>query len=166
MLISFLSFPLLSQGYVLWNLLKLWAIRLNSGTWTNYFSNPTASFVTSGEITCPGPYHIFSWLGPAPSTPLSLPGLPACTCVGTLPRWELLWQYRIKITNIQVDITFIIPKLIDVVPSHVKGDSWLKWLGIVTLVPNRKEFPRMCGREDRTVKEAWEGWGQPNENVT
>ena len=27
----------------------------------------------------------------------------------------------VKITNIQVDITFIIPKLIDGVPSHVKG---------------------------------------------
>ena len=41
--------------------------------------------------------------------------------VGTLPRWELMWQYLVKITNIQVDITFIVPNLIDEVPSHVKG---------------------------------------------
>ena len=29
-----------------------------------------------------------------------------------IPRWEQMWQYPVKITNIQVDITFIIPKLI------------------------------------------------------
>ena len=47
----------------------------------------------------------FIWLGPTPPTPPSLPSLPAWTCVGTL----LAWQYSVKITNIQVDITFIIP---------------------------------------------------------
>ena len=31
--------------------------------------------------------------------------------------------------------------------------------GIVTLVPNKKEFPHMCGQENRAVKEAWEGEG-------
>ena len=34
--------------------------------------------------------HIFIGLGPAPHTPPSLHGLPAHTCVGTLPRWEPL----------------------------------------------------------------------------
>ena len=32
--------------------------------------------------------HTFIRLGSTPPTPLSLPGLLACTCVGTLPRWE------------------------------------------------------------------------------
>ena len=27
------------------------------------------------------------------------------------------------------------------------------------MVPNEKEFPRKCGQEDRTKKEAWEGRG-------
>jgi hypothetical protein len=52
--------------------------------------------------------------------PPSLFGLLARTCVGTLACWESMSQYAIKITNIQVDITFIIPKLIDGVPSSAK----------------------------------------------
>ena len=78
------------------------------------------------HIVGPGLDHIFIWLGPDPSHPTppmspSLPSLSARTCVGTLPSWEtnvkIPHQY---ITNIQVDITFIIPKLIDGIPSHVK----------------------------------------------
>ena len=69
------------------------------------------------KVDAPGLDHIFIWLG---ATPPSLPGLPARTCVGTLPHWEPMWQYPVKTTNIQVDITFIIPKLNDGVPSHVK----------------------------------------------
>ena len=68
----------------------------------------------------PGLDHFFIQMGPIPPTPPLVPGLPAHTCVGTLPRWEPMWQYSVKITNIQVDITFIIPKLINVVPSHKK----------------------------------------------
>ena len=30
--------------------------------------------------------------------------------------------------------------------------------------PTRK-FPHKCKQEDRTMKEAWKGWGQLNENV-
>jgi hypothetical protein len=30
---------------------------------------------------------------------------------------------------------------------------------VVTLVPNMEEFPCMCRREDRVVKEAWEERG-------
>ena len=56
-----------------------------------------------------------------PPMPPSLPGLPARTCAGTLPCWESMWQYLIKFTKVQVDITFIISKLIDAVPSHAKG---------------------------------------------
>ena len=41
-----------------------------------------------------------------------LPGLLARTCVRTLPCWESMWQYPVKIINIQVDITFINPNLI------------------------------------------------------
>lgn len=41
--------------------------------------------------------------------------------LGALPSWEPMWQYMVKITNIQIDITFINPKLIDGVPSRVKG---------------------------------------------
>ena len=33
------------------------------------------------------------------------------------------------------------------------------WPGIVTLVPNGREFPCKCGQEDHAVKEAWEGQG-------
>ena len=76
---------------------------------------------SNNRITCPRLDHIFIWLGPAPPTPPSLSGLLAHTCMGTLPHWEPMWQYLVKITHIEVDITFIIPKLIDGVPSHAKG---------------------------------------------
>jgi hypothetical protein len=69
-----------------------------------------------------------------------------------------MWQYPIKITNIQADKTLIIPKFIDEVSSRAKGPSWFKWLGIVTLVPNEEEFTHMCGQENWAMKEAWEGW--------
>jgi hypothetical protein len=72
-------------------------------------------------MRAPGLDRIFIRLGPAPPTPPSLPHLPACTCVGTPPRWEPMRQYPIKITNVQVAITFSVPKLIDGVPSHTKG---------------------------------------------
>ena len=39
----------------------------------------------------------------------------------------------------------------------------LKWPGIITLVPNREEFPRMCEQEDQTIKESREGW-DPDEH--
>ena len=107
----------------------------------------------------PGLDHVFFRLGPVPPTPPSLPGLHARTCMGTLPQWEPTWQYLVKITNIQVDITFIIPKLIDEVPSHVKGAQWLKWPGIITLAPNEEEFPCRCEHEEWAMKEAWEGQG-------
>jgi hypothetical protein len=32
----------------------------------------------------------------------------------------------VKITNIQVYITFVVPKLIDGVLSHAKGAQWLE----------------------------------------
>ena len=51
--------------------------------------------------------------------PPSLPGLPVRTCVGTLLHWEPIWQYPVKITNIQVDITFIISKLFNGVLFHM-----------------------------------------------
>ena len=35
-------------------------------------------------------------------------------------------QHLIKIPNIQVDVTFIILKLVDEVPSHAKGAQWFK----------------------------------------
>ena len=54
---------------------------------------------------------------------------PTRTCVGTLLYWKSLWQYPVKIAYIKVDITFIIPRLIDGVPSHAKGAWWLKWPG-------------------------------------
>jgi hypothetical protein len=109
--------------------------------------------------TCLGPGRIFIWLGPTRPTPPSLHGLLVHTCLGTHLCWEPVWRYAVKIIHIQVDITFIIPKLIDGVPSRAKGAWWLKWLGIITLVPNEDEFPSRCGQEDLAVKKAWEGWG-------
>ena len=76
---------------------------------------------------CSGLDHIFIGLGPAPATPPSLSGFPARMCVGTLPRWEPMWQYPIIITHIQVHITFIVPNLIDKVPSLAKEAWWLEW---------------------------------------
>ena len=64
--------------------------------------------------------------------------------IGILSRWEPMSQYPVQITNIQVDIIFIIPKSIDEVPSRAKGTSQLKWPGIVTLVPKDEKFPRRC----------------------
>jgi hypothetical protein len=98
--------------------------------------------------------HIFIRLGPVPPTPPSLPGLHVRTCMGTLPHWEPMWRYSVKITNIQVDIISNVPKLIGEVPSHTKGAWWLMWPCIVTLVPSREKIPYRCGREDQRVKEA------------
>ena len=44
------------------------------------------------------------FVGPVLPTPPSLHGCPVRTCMGTLSCWEPMWQYPIKITNIQVDI--------------------------------------------------------------
>jgi hypothetical protein len=79
--------------------------------------------------------HIFISLGPTPPTPPSLSGRVACMWVGTLTRWEPMWQYPVKITIIQVDVTFINPILIDGVRSHAKGVEWHKWLGAYGLGP-------------------------------
>jgi hypothetical protein len=65
----------------------------------------------------PGLDHIFIRLGLASSTPPSLSGLHAHTCVGALLRSEPMWQYPANITNNQVDINSVIPKWIDGVPS-------------------------------------------------
>jgi hypothetical protein len=86
-------------------------------------------------------------LGHSPPTLPILSSHPARTYMGIRPRWEPMWQYSNKIINIQVDITFIILKLIDGVPSHAKGVKWFKWLGTVTLVSNGEEFPHMCMQE-------------------
>jgi hypothetical protein len=51
--------------------------------------------------------------------------------------------------NILVDITFVIPKLFDGVPSHAKG----AWRYLSHWFPNEEEFPRKCGQEDQRVKE-------------
>ena len=61
----------------------------------------------------------------------------------------------VQIINIQVDIVFVIPKLIDGVPSHAKGAEWFKWLGIqwvkwrgtVTLVPNGEDSHASAGKK-------------------
>ena len=66
-------------------------------------------------------------------------------------------QYLIKTAKIKVNNIFIIPKLIDEVPSHAKGAQRLKWPNIVPWVPNEEEFPRMCGQDNQTVKKTWEG---------
>jgi hypothetical protein len=36
---------------------------------------------------------------------------------------------------------------------------------MVTLVPNKEEFPRSCRQEHRVVKRQGRGGGQPNEDV-
>ena len=92
--------------------------------------------------------HIFIRLGPTPRTPPPLSGLPAHTCIGTLPRWEPMSHYQVKITNIQVDITSIIPKLIDGVPSHAKGTLMAYMTGCLIT-----QVTRYChiGSEQRRV---------------
>ena len=72
-----------------------------------------------------------------------MPGLPTRTCVGTFPRWEPRWQYLVKITNTQVGITFIIPKLtyeVNHMPEEING---LSDKVLSHLIPNGEEFPRM-----------------------
>ena len=64
-------------------------------------------------------------------------------------------QYSVEITNIQVEITFSIPKSLHM-PKELNG---LKWPDIVTLDPNREEFPRSCGQEDRAAEDGWERRG-------
>ena len=85
--------------------------------------------------------------------------------MGTLPRLDLMRQYPVKITNIQVDVTFIIPKLIDGVPSHAKIAYRLKWPGIVKLVANGEELPHMWGKENHAAKGFGRGEAQPNKDV-
>ena len=115
----------------------------------------TRAKILVSALECQGP-----GLHSAGPTPPSLLVLPARrTFVGIVPCWEPMWQHLVKIIIIQVDITFIIPKLVDGVPSHAKATQWLKWPGVVTLVPNEGEFACRCGQEDRAVKEAWEGQG-------
>jgi hypothetical protein len=58
---------------------------------------------------------------PCPPTSPSVPSIPTRTCVGALPCWQPMCQYMVRITPIQIDMTFIIPKLIDGLPSHAKG---------------------------------------------
>ena len=116
-----------------------------------------ADHISPIYLTHHGLDHFLTRLGPAPPTRPSLHGLLACTYVGTPPCWEPMWKYPVKITNIQVDTTFIIPTFIDGVPSHPKEAEWLKWPGIVTLISNEEEFPRKCGHEHRAVKEEGQG---------
>ena len=80
-------------------------------------------FICRNRVFCiktKNPMHRPGKVGFFPSLP-SLPDVHARTCVGTFSRLEPMWQYLVKITNIKVDITFIILKLIDGVPSHAKG---------------------------------------------
>ena len=70
--------------------------------------------------TAPGYDHIFIRLAPAPPMP-PLPNVHVCNYMGTLPCWEPMWPYSVKIIIIQVDIILIIPKFINEVPSHAKG---------------------------------------------
>jgi hypothetical protein len=138
-----------------------WTLTFNTNTGASLHISKNSGLTPSRTICkrygrhaqtlCSGLNHICVRLGPTPPTAPSLPGLPVHTCVGTLPRWEPMWQNLAKITNIQVDITLIIPKLVDGVSSHAKGAWWLKWSGIVTLVPNKEEFSRMCGQEEQAM---------------
>ena len=53
--------------------------------------------------------------------PPSLLGLYARIFLGIILCLKPMRQYPVVITNIQVDITFIVARLIDGVPSHAKG---------------------------------------------
>ena len=86
---------------------------------SNFWWKFTTWLATNHNVL--GVDHIFIRLGPTPPTPSSLPGPLSYTCVGPPPHLEPMWRYTIKFTNIQADITFIILKLIDGVPSHAKG---------------------------------------------
>ena len=67
------------------------------------------------------PGEITSSFGWAPSLPclFPLPGLPACTCMGTLPRWEPMRQYMVTEA-----VKFL---------SHVKELHRLTWEVMSTL---------------------------------
>jgi hypothetical protein len=118
------------------------------------------------DLKCHGLKNMCVCLGPAPHTPPSLPSLYAPICVGTLPCWEPVWLYPVKITNIQVDITFI--NLWRNSMNQMISMKWCQleyfwfWPGIVTLTPDEEEFPCMCGQEDQAMKEAWELGAGPN----
>jgi hypothetical protein len=69
---------------------------------------------------------LYGWAPPLPRLLHYAIFLPA-------PTWELLLVGKqcdktgpVKITSIQVDITFIVPMLIDGVPSYAKGAQWLR----------------------------------------
>ena len=66
---------------------------------------------------------------------------------------------RSKLQIFKLTSLFSFPRLIDGVPSHAKWTWWLKWPGIVTLVPNQEEFVRRCMLKGWAMKEAWEGRG-------
>ena len=113
-----------------------------------------------GPTSCPGLDHICVQLGPTSPMPPSLPNLPAHTHVGSPPRSEPMWQYPLRITNIQVDITFIIPKLNGVNLNIYNFDRLLShWF------PVRKSSHESAGRKTGQWKRRERGRTQLNTNV-
>jgi hypothetical protein len=61
-------------------------------------SNKTINKKSISCSSCRKLDHIFIRLGLAPPTPPSLLRRPVRTCMGTLPRWEPMWQYPFSST--------------------------------------------------------------------
>ena len=54
-------------------------------------------------LSCPRPRsHLHSVGSRPPPMPPSLPGLLVRICVGIPPRWELMWQHPVKVSDTQV----------------------------------------------------------------
>ena len=116
------------------------------------------------RVKCPGLDHIFIRLGPVPSTPPSLSGLPVCTCMGTRPRWEPMWQYPVKITNIQDDITFAIPELMSKEFLHTPKElNDLRDRILSYWFPTGKSSHTCVGRKIGQWRRREKGGTQPNE---
>ena len=78
------------------------------------------------------------------------------------PAWELLVggnqhcnTILMEITYFQVDITSILPELINGVPFTFQRSRMIEVIG---WFPTRRSSHAGCGHEDWTMKEEWEGW--------
>ena len=109
--------------------------------------------------------HIFIRLGPAPPMPLSVPGLLAHICMGTLPRWEPMWQ-----CSIAQAIKFLwhvkeLHQLIGNNESDANFNSCNFDRVLLHWFPMRRSTHAGAGRKTEQWKRCGRDGPQPNEDV-
>ena len=89
----------------------------------------------------------------------------ARTCVGILPSWAPMWQYLDKFTNMEIDITFIILKVINGVNHMSKEFNGLcDWVSSHWF-PTGKNSYTCVGQKSGQWRRCGRGRAQSNEDV-